>query len=147
MSDENHADHAFVQALLRASARVELRLTRTLSNISGLSFSEYQLLSALESMHEATATRVEIAEAVRLTPSGVTRALKPLEKRGYIETSRDPNDARRSRTTLTDQGAVLLGEARGVVDGVVKGLNLSESYTDEERAILLRALTELGGGR
>src|SRR6056297_931161 len=89
-----HHDELALQ-LLRTASVLTKRLDRSLSSIKGISFSEYQLLATLASRPGATATRIALAESVGLTPSGVTRALKPLERLGFVETG-DPS---RSATT------------------------------------------------
>ena len=71
--------------LVNAAGYLERRLDRALSGVRGISFSEYRLLRELAARPEARAMRVELAQAVGLTPSAVTRALKPMEKLGLIE--------------------------------------------------------------
>jgi len=125
-------DHQpMVLTLLRAAARVEHRLDRALSCIRGISFTEYRLLRELAARHDASATRVDLAAAVQLTPSAVTRALKPLEKLGYVRTVRDERDARRSLASLTPAGAELVRDAEGVVQDDIAALGLTSSSADE----------------
>ena len=113
-----------VFGLIAAASRVERRLDVQLSNIKGISFSEYQLLDALGSAAGGSATRVSLAASVGRTPSGVTRALKPMEKLGFVETIRDERDARRSLATLTFSGTELLSDAVGVVNDTIELLDL-----------------------
>ena len=108
--------------LLDAAGYLERRLDRALSTIRGLSFSEYRLLRSLAAQPEARAMRVELAESVGLTPSAVTRALKPLEKLGYVETLKSDRDARRSLACLTDGGRELLSDAEGIARDVLQSL-------------------------
>jgi DNA-binding MarR family transcriptional regulator len=108
--------------LLDAAGYLERRLDRALSTIRGLSFSEYRLLRSLAAQPEARAMRVELAQAVGLTPSAVTRALKPLEKLCYVETLKSDRDARRSLACLTDSGRELLSDAEGIARDVLQTL-------------------------
>lgn len=108
--------------LLDAAGYLERRLDRALSTIRGLSFSEYRLLRALANQPDARAMRVELAQAVGLTPSAVTRALKPLEKLCYVETLKSDRDARRSLACLTDSGQELLSDAEGIARDVLAAL-------------------------
>ena len=108
--------------LLDAAGYLERRLDRALSTIRGLSFSEYRLLRALATQPEARAMRVDLAHAVGLTPSAVTRALKPLEKLCYVETLKSDRDARRSLACLTDSGRELLSDAEGIASDVLHSL-------------------------
>jgi len=132
-------------SLLGAAGTVERRLDRALSNIKGISFREYQILAALEAEHHATATRVDLARAVRLTPSGVTRALRPLEKLRFVKTTKDARDARRSLATLTPQGVELVADASGVVEDVVADLSPLQELGVKERARILELLESLAG--
>ena len=116
-----------VLALLDVAARIERRLDHHLSATRGVSFREYRLLKALSEARPHGAMRVAVAEAVALTPSAVTRALRPLEKIGLVTTERHERDARRSMAALTPAGAELLGDAERIVADVldtlpVKGL-------------------------
>ena len=108
--------------LLDAAGYLERRLDRALSTIRGLSFSEYRMLRELAGQPDARAMRVELAQAVGLTPSAVTRALKPLEKLGYVETLKSDRDARRSLACLTDGGRELLSDAEGIASDVLQSL-------------------------
>ena len=74
----------FVFTLLRVASRVERRLDRALACRRGISFSEFHLLNRLQTEFDGSATRVDLATAVSLTPSAITRALKPLEKIGLV---------------------------------------------------------------
>ncbi len=85
--------------------------------------------------------RVELAQAVSLTPSAVTRALKPLEKLGYVETLKSDRDARRSLACLTDGGRELLSDAEGVARDVLTNLPL-ESLTPAGLEDFLRQVGE-----
>jgi len=107
-----------IMTLVDSALHVERRLDRALSSIRGISFSEYRLLSRLASFHEQTAMRVDLAQAVGLTPSAVTRALKPLEKIGYVTTIKSSRDARRSLASLSPSGKTLLIDANSVVNDV-----------------------------
>lgn len=108
----NHTQLAF--ALLEAAGTLQRRFDAAL-NFRGITFSEFRLLSLLEEIPPATATRVHVARALGLSASGVTRALKPLEKLGFVETQRNERDARQSLAALTDHGRELLDDTRSAV--------------------------------
>lgn len=76
----------------------------------GLSFAELRLLLSLRGA-ETGRRPTELATDLHLSPSGVTRALLPLEKRGIVERQRDPRDARASHVSLTPAGARLVDDA------------------------------------
>ena len=111
-------------ALSFASAwtRLERRLDHSLGAIRGISLAEYRLLRALGDAPGSRASRVDLAQAVGLTPSGVTRALRPMEKLGVVSTVKSERDARLAIATLTPAGSELLGDASGVVDDTMKDM-------------------------
>lgn len=133
MSKNPENDRRFVFALLDTAARLERRLDRGVSHIAGVSFAEYQLLMALQGMREAKATRVDLAQKVGMTPSGVTRALKPLEKIGFVKTTKDARDARRSLATLTPAGVTLLSDTTGIVNDVIADMPAFDSLRAADR--------------
>ena len=118
---------AVVFTLLGAADRITTRLDRSLADVKGISFSEYQLLAALHAQPRSSATRVELARLVGRSPSGVTRALKPLEKLGFVATVKDGRDARRSLATLTPDGVELTSDAAGVVADVIADVTAGTS--------------------
>lgn len=132
----------FVFALLGAASGIENRLNRVLSNVKGISFTEYFLLEQLKVVHHGAATRVDLARAVHLTPSAVTRALKPLEKIGYVVTEKGARDARQSVATLTTAGEELLRDSNSLVHDEIASLSVPRSV----RAEMTEVLTRIRGG-
>lgn len=132
-----------VQKLIGTADSITLRLDGSLSAIKGITFSEYRLLSAIEGEREAQATRVLLAQRTGLTPSGVTRALKPLEKLGYVETVRDTRDARRSIASLTAAGQELVRDAAGVVNDTLNGMAGLEKLSETGEVEFVQALDAL----
>jgi len=126
----------FVFALLAASTGIERRLNRVLSNVKGISFTEYFLLEQLKDNHNGSATRVDLARAVHLTPSAVTRALKPLEKLGYVSTQKGERDARQSVATLTTAGEQLLDDANSLVLDEIATLDIPRAVRTEMTQVL-----------
>lgn len=78
--------------------------------VYGASFSEFVILRAIERERSAGIRRVDLAKSVDLSVSGVTRALQPLEKQGYISQQESALDARERRVVLTDSGKVLFDD-------------------------------------
>ena len=141
MANHTNATKQAVLDLLRASATIERRLDRRLSDLRGISFSEYQLIRQLAASPNGASARVDLAEAVGLTASAVTRALKPLERIGYVTTERSERDARRALATLTPAGHELLANAEAAIDDAVEHLALDRA----DRAELTRLLDLLAG--
>jgi len=100
--------------------RLERRLDNSLGAIRGISLAEYRLLRALGDAHDSRASRVDLAQAVGLTPSGITRALRPMEKLGIVSTVKSKRDARLAIAALTPAGRELLNDSSGVVDDTMK---------------------------
>jgi len=130
----------FVFALLAAANGIESKLNRVLSNVKGISFTEYSLLEQLNDFHNSAATRVDLARAVHLSPSAVTRALKPLEKMGYVNTQKGERDARQSVATLSAAGKELLNDANQLVLDEIASLPIPRSVRSE----LIGVLNALG---
>ena len=102
--------------------RLERHLDHSLGAIRGISLAEYRLLRALGDAPGAQASRVDLAHAVGLTPSGVTRALRPMEKLGIVSTVKSKRDARLAIAALTPAGREVLDDASGVVDDIMQAV-------------------------
>jgi DNA-binding MarR family transcriptional regulator len=101
----------FCIRLQRAHATVMRRLDNVLSGLHGLSFADFMILYYLERAPNAKLRRVDLAERLGLTASGVTRSLLPLEKSGLVSRQTDPRDARVGYAALTQSGRQLLSYA------------------------------------
>ncbi|MBE8524660.1 MarR family transcriptional regulator [Amycolatopsis sp. H6(2020)] len=67
------------------------------------------VLAVLSRLYRAgTQTPTELAEAERLQPQSLTRILASLDLRGQIERTPDPDDGRRSRISITEDGLAVL---------------------------------------
>lgn len=75
--------------------------------VYGTSFSEFLILKAVHEEGYAGIRRVDLAERVGLTISGVTRAIAPLEKQGYVETLEEASDARVRKVAMTKSGVTI----------------------------------------
>jgi DNA-binding MarR family transcriptional regulator len=130
---------------LDAAATLERRLDRALAMTRGISFSEYRLLRSIGNARSGGTRRVDLANSVGLTPSAVTRALKPMEKLGYVTTTRSERDARQSLAELTPAGESLLKDAQAVLSDIFRSLPL-QSLSDQKISELKLRLDELRGG-
>jgi DNA-binding MarR family transcriptional regulator len=116
MNSQMTKEQAFALAFAAAWDRIQKRLDSSLGAIRGVSLAEYRLLRALADAPNAWASRVDLAHAVGLTPSGVTRALRPLEKLGLISTAKSKRDARLALASLTPAGQELVDDASAIVN-------------------------------
>lgn len=120
MNTETSKEQSLALTFASAWGRLEKRLDNNLGAIRGISLAEYRLLQALGSAPNAQASRVDLAQAVGVTPSGVTRALRPMEKLGIVSTVKSKRDARLAIAALTPAGRDLLSDASVVVDDAMK---------------------------
>ena len=134
-------DADLVLGLASAWGALERRLTGALSNIRGISLAEYRLLRALD--QAGGSSRVELARAVGLTPSAVTRAIRPLEDLGMIKTVKNERDARLALATLTADGSELVDDATGVLNDAMVDIIESVPTVSAERALLRKMCAEL----
>jgi len=115
-------EQRLVLAFAAAWNRIERRLDGSLGAIRGISLAEYRLLRALADAPNSRASRVDLAQAVGLTPSGVTRALRPMEKLGIVTTVKSKRDARLAIAALSPAGRELVEDASAVVNDAMQAL-------------------------
>lgn len=130
------------EALARANAIVSGSIDRSLGAVHGLGFTDVLLMRSIANPKTGPLRRIDLAETLGMTSSGVTRALIPLEKVGMVNRTVDPNDARASRATLTDTGATRLGEATTTAASKAQHV-LSARLAPEEIQELGRLLAKL----
>jgi DNA-binding MarR family transcriptional regulator len=116
MSSDTSENHRFALAVAAAWSSLERQLD------CSVSFAEYRLLRALSEAPNGQASRIDAARSIGLTASGVTRALRPLEKIGLISTVKNKRDARLAMAKLTPAGRALINEASGIVDDTVASI-------------------------
>lgn len=138
-----HDDIDLVLELAAAWTAVERRASSALSAIRGVSLAEYRLLAALAAAPGGRASRVDLARAVGLTASAVTRALRPLEDLGIVATVKHERDARQALATLTPAGGELVADATGVLADTLADVLASSPQVAAHRAELRALLGEL----
>jgi DNA-binding MarR family transcriptional regulator len=89
---------------LRAHSAVTRQFNAELQAEHGLTLSDFEVLAQLARAPERSLKRVDLAERVLLTPSGITRLLKGLERAGYVCNRPCAEDARVTYAVLTDEG-------------------------------------------
>jgi DNA-binding MarR family transcriptional regulator len=97
--------------MLRVHERLLNELDAELEREHGLSLPEYDVLAQLDAAPERRMRMADLADAVLLTRSGISRLVDRLEDRSLVERFRCPSDARGLNATLTDAGADLLAAA------------------------------------
>jgi DNA-binding MarR family transcriptional regulator len=127
---------------LRAHAALTRQLSADLVAEHGLTINDYEVLLHLSRADERRLRRVDLAERVILTASGITRLLEGLEHGGYVERDSCPSDRRVVYAKLTDAGLDKLREASRTHLAGVDELFV-QRYSEEERATLAELLGRL----
>lgn len=138
MSTESpHAEAT--KALWMRSAQITRRLDNGLGAVHGISLTEYMVLDALVQAPDQKLRRIDIAEAMARTASGVTRLLMPMEKIGLVKKQSSARDARVSMVQLTRAGARLHSDASVTLDH--KAESILDRLSRKEVQELARLLT------
>jgi DNA-binding MarR family transcriptional regulator len=135
------ATEAFVR-LLRAHAASTRALSAELDAEHGLTINDYEALLRLSRAEDGLMRRIDLARALLLTPSGVTRLLDGLERAGLVKKATCPTDARVTYAALTAEGRRKLEDASRSHLESIRAL-FSERYTEGELATLAELLGRL----
>jgi DNA-binding MarR family transcriptional regulator len=124
--------------LLRAHAAATRRFNRELMTSHGLTINDFEVLVHLAHADGGRLRRVDLAERVLLTASGITRLLDGLERSKLVCKASCAADARVTYAEITPAGRALLSDAR---ESHVEGVRalFAERFSPEE----LRELTGL----
>ena len=109
-------------AIRRAVGLWETRADAELGGVHGLGLSDFAALHHLADAPGTRLRRVDLARRLALTPSGVTRLLGPLERRGIVTREQDGNDARATYAVLTRSGKALVKDATSTVAAIAASL-------------------------
>ena len=134
---------AWVRFLLVHRELVE-RMDERLRAEHGLSLREYEVLLALDGAPGRRLRRVDLAEQVVLTQSGVTRLLEKLEREGLVD--KTPGEDRRvSYAVLTPRGRKRFAAAARTHHSDVAE-HFTARLSERDVATLDRVLAKLPGG-
>ena len=102
-------------------------------SLHGISFTEFMIMHQLMQAPNHTLRRIELADQISITASGVTRVLAPMEKIKLVEKQANPRDARVSLVKLTETGERIYSEAMVSFEHSAEGLmsNVSAGQLDE----------------
>lgn len=130
--------------LLEAQSRVADRLDRAFEVAHDGSLAQFVLLRALAQLPGGRGRRVDLAAAVGMTSSGVTRALVPLEEAGFVDRETSERDARVTYARLTDRGqarlAAMLDTAERTATEVLAAPTWTPTHVSGLDALLFRLL-------
>ena len=100
----------------------------------GLSANDFETLLHLSHAERGELRRIDLAERLRLTPSGVTRLLDGLEREGLTDRGGCPTDARVTYAVITEKGRETLARAACTHAAVCEemiGADLSPAELDD----------------
>lgn len=135
---------AVFSRLLRAHSALSRELSARLVTDHGLTINDYEALLHLAHADEYGMKRVDLAERLMLTPSGVTRLLDGLERDGWVRKGSCESDARITYAVLTDEGRERLESAGRTHVGQIREI-FEERYSHEELGQLVDLLGRLPG--
>ena len=127
-------------AFLRAHAAITRELSAQLQREHNLTLNDYEVLLRLSHAEGGRMRRIDLAETVLLTASGITRLLEGLERAGYVCKDTCASDARVSYAKLTDDGREKLRAA-----GVTHLRGVDELFVSRYSGSELTTLAELLG--
>jgi len=123
----------------RAVALWENRVDAQLGAVHGLGLSDFAALHHLAEAPGGRLRRVDLAQRLAVTPSGVTRLLGPLERRGIVARDVDGRDARATYAVLTRSGKALVKDATATVTAIAE--SILGSLGDRDRAAFAKLTT------
>lgn len=129
----------FFLELARAQAVITRRFD---SGLGGLGLTEFMILQALSLAEEGRMRRIDLAEKVGLTPSGITRLLAPMEKVGLVKREAYAEDARVSHVMLAPGGKRKLAEGMEEAEVLSEDLLTIAGVTNVKE--LLETVRKLG---
>jgi DNA-binding MarR family transcriptional regulator len=124
----------------RTVALWDARVDAELGAAHGIGLSDFAALHHLAESPGTRLRRVDLARRLALTPSGVTRLLGPLERRGIVSREADGNDARATYAVLTRAGKSLVKDATATVSSIAESILGSLGERDRAAFAKLAAL-------
>ncbi|MFL5849858.1 MAG: MarR family winged helix-turn-helix transcriptional regulator [Solirubrobacteraceae bacterium] len=129
--------------LINAHAALVRELSAALVARHGLTVNDYGTLLLLYRAGEEGMRRIDLANELNLSPSGITRLLDRLEAQGLVGKGECKSDARVSYAILTDAGLEKLREASpGHIEDIER--RLSAVLSEDEMKTLAELLGRFG---
>ncbi|MBM70419.1 MAG: MarR family transcriptional regulator [Haliea sp.] len=129
---------AISKSLWLKSAVISKHLDNSLGAIHGIGLAEYMVLLNLMKAPNHALRRIDIAESLARTASGITRMLMPMEKIGLVSKETNARDARVSLVKITPAGEELFRNATVTLDAKSQSLlrNIDSESADTMLALL-----------
>jgi len=120
-----------VCANLRKKTRVVTQLYDKLLQPTGLKVTQYSMLANIG--HQQSVSISRLGEILLLDQTTITRNINLLKQNGYVDLTRDSQDARTKVITLTNKGVEKLNEAapiwQDIQERIINDIGL-EKYND-----------------
>lgn len=97
--------------LLRVHARLIARLDDDLERAHGIGLADYDVLVQLSEVPDGSLRMAELAGRLQLSPSGLTRRIDSMVRRGLVAREPCDSDGRGSFAVLTSDGLAMVKEA------------------------------------
>ncbi|HEX6700065.1 MAG TPA: MarR family winged helix-turn-helix transcriptional regulator [Gaiellaceae bacterium] len=144
-AEPNPAERSAWTGFLRAHSRITKALDRELAAAHDLPLSEYDVLAQLALRDDGRLRMSDLAEAIVLSPSGLTRLVDRLARRGLLRRERCDADSRVVYATITAAGLEKLVEATPThLDGIRR---LFWAHLTDEQSEELASIVECLGRR
>lgn len=123
----------------RAVALWESRADAELGGVHGLGVSDFAALHHIALAPGQKLRRVDLAQRLAISPSGVTRLLGPLERRGIVTREEGGHDARATFAVLTRSGRALEKDATATMMTIAQAI--LGSLSERDRAAFAKLTT------
>ncbi|HHX82248.1 MAG TPA: MarR family transcriptional regulator [Pseudomonadaceae bacterium] len=133
---ENSMSSTFVVQNALLSSRLSKKMGNRLS-VHGISLTEYLIMDYLDRSPHKAVPRIDLADHVGMSASGVTRLLAPMEKNNIVEKVVNPRDARQSLVTLSAAGQQLYQDARTSFEHISNDLLRDQNHSLVKKAVEL----------
>ena len=134
---------AFIMNLWTINSIITKKVDACLGSMHGIGFTEFMVLYHLQNTPNKTMRRIDLANSIGLTASGVTRLIMPMEKIGLVQKEPHPRDARVSFVKISSAGEKILKEALVTFEETSQQLLLD---TDDRKLVsALEIFRSLGG--
>ncbi len=108
----------------------------------GISYTDFMILYYLNQAPAQKMRRIDLADMMGMTASGVTRMLAPMEKIGLVDREANERDARVSYVVLAKAGSNILKDAMNTADFSAEALlgSLKPKQAEVLQQLLLEVL-------
>jgi DNA-binding MarR family transcriptional regulator len=131
-------------SLVRTHARLWDQVEAQLRRDHGLTIARYDVLANLETAGGRLGLS-ELASAIVLSPSGLSKLLDRMAASGLVRREPDPDDARSSFAQITPRGRSVVDDARRSHHALLQH-RFGDSLTDRDVADLNRIMARISAG-